>query len=120
VAGTAVDTVLDVATGTGAAAFAPGAAAPPAGDRRGRLGRHDRTGRRQGGRVAFSAPGADTFAPSPPFAPLVAADLALPHDEGDAVALARAAGFAEVSAVRLAPPGQPRVAFVVHGRRAAR
>lgn len=70
-----------------------------------------------GGRVAFSLPSAETFAPSPVFTPLVATDLALPRDEAEAAQVATRAGFTGATAGRLTVPGERRrVTFVVSAR----
>ncbi|SFB60398.1 Methyltransferase domain-containing protein [Amycolatopsis marina] len=70
---------------------------------------------RQGGRVAFTLPPAETFRPSGAFAKLVATDLPLPQDNGQAAALATAAGFEQANATRLDITGErPRSVFLVH------
>ncbi|WP_086844057.1 class I SAM-dependent methyltransferase [Amycolatopsis kentuckyensis] len=53
---------------------------------------------RPGGRLAFSVVSGARFKPSGPFADLVPDDLAFPHDEAGAAALASSAGFVDASA----------------------
>lgn len=70
---------------------------------------------RQGGRVAFTLPPAETFRPSGAFAEVVATDLPLPQDTDQAAAVATAAGFEQASATRLDVTGErPRSVFLVH------
>lgn len=65
---------------------------------------------RRGGQAAFSIPMAADFHPSPEFAALLPADLAVPADEAGAERIARAAGFDSVR-VTTTPP--PRRSFLV-------
>ncbi|WP_116044103.1 class I SAM-dependent methyltransferase [Amycolatopsis palatopharyngis] len=70
---------------------------------------------RPGGRVAFSLPPADTFRPSGAIAELVATDLPLPQDAGQAAGVATAAGFEQATATRLDfAGGRPQAVFLVH------
>jgi len=65
---------------------------------------------RPGGQAAFSIPMAADFHPSPAFAALLPADLAVPADEAGAERIARAAGL---ESVRVTTTPAPRRAFLV-------
>lgn len=67
---------------------------------------------RPSGRLAFSMPLHETFAPSPAFASLVATDIALPSSTEDAARIALDAGYSDVVAHKLEVSS--RVVFLVY------
>lgn len=76
---------------------------------------------RPGGRLAYTLPFAETFAPSGDIATFLARDLAIPHDFDEAAAPARRAGFGDIRVEQIDVTGErQRSVFLCHAVAPAR